>query len=146
MNHKKTFSWVLFMLLAVFFLSAIQDALPQESAEQLYEAALFKKEAEGDLQGAVQLFLKIITDFPENRRIAAKAQLQIGICYEKLGLKQAQRAFQKVIDSYPEQTEAVKGANEKLSLLLRAEALIRKEERNLISERYGQVLAWVWIY
>jgi len=126
MNHKKTFSWVLFMLLAVFFLSAIQDALPQESAEQLYEAALFKKEAEGDLQGAVQLFLKIITDFPENRKIAAKAQLQTGICYEKLGLKQAQKAFQAVLDNYPEQIEAVKAAREKLSALQRAQALAEK--------------------
>lgn len=126
MNHKKTFFWVLFMFLAVFFLSTIQDALPQESAEQFYEAALFKKEAEGDLQGAVQLFLKIITDFPENRKIAAKAQLQIGICYEKMGLKQAQKAFQEVIDKYPEQTEAVQTAQEKLSLLIRAEDVVEK--------------------
>ena len=105
------------MLLAVFFLSTIQDALPQESAEQFYESALFKKEAEGDLQGAVQLFLKIITDFPENRKIAAKAQLQIGICYEKLGLKQAQKAFQRVITEYAEQHEVVKDARKRLASL-----------------------------
>ncbi len=131
MNHKKTLFWVLFMFLAGFFLSTIQYALPQESAEQFYEAALFKKEAEGDLQGAVQLFLKIITDFPENRRIAAKAQLQIGICYEKLGLKQAQKAFQKVIDSYPEQAEEVKAAKEKLFSLVRAQAVVEKGDTGL---------------
>ncbi len=117
MNHKKTFSWVIFMLLAVFFLSAIQAAFLQESAEELYEAALFKKEAEGDLQGAVQLFLKIITDFPENRKIAAKAQLHIGLCYEKLGLTEAQKAFQLVVDNYPDQTEAVKSAKERIAAL-----------------------------
>ena len=139
MNHKKTFFWVLFMFLAVFFLSTIQDALPQESAEQFYEAALFKKEAEGDLQGAVQLFLKIITDFPENRKIAAKAQLQIGICYEKLGLKQAQKAFQKVIDSYPEQTEAVKVANEKLAILLRAQSVVEKGDKEFKIRKVGSL-------
>jgi len=129
MNHKKTFFLVLFMLLAVFFLSNIQEALSQESAEQLYEAALFKKEADGDLQGAVQLFLKIITDFPDNRKIAAKAQLQIGICYEKLGLKQAQKAFQEVIDKYPEQTGEVKVAREKLSFILKVQAGLDKGDR-----------------
>ncbi|MCK4966710.1 PD40 domain-containing protein, partial [bacterium] len=71
----------------------------------------------------IQLFINIITKFSEERNIAAKAQLQIGMCYEKLGLNQAQKAYQKVVENYPEQTEAVKLANEKLSLILRAKAV-----------------------
>ncbi len=144
MNHKKTFFWVLFMFLAVFFLSTIQDALPQESTEQLYEAALFKKEAEGDLEGAVQLFLKIITDFPENRKIAAKAQLQIGICYEKLGLKQAKKAFQEVIDKYPEQKDAVATAKERvINLEEYASDINRKAEQHF---KKGNELLNLWEY
>jgi len=125
----KFFLWIFALSLIIFLLIPSQEALSQETAEELYEAALFKKEAEGNLEGAVQLFLKIITDFPENRRIAAKAQLQIGICYEKLGLKQAQRAFQEVIDKYPEQTEAVKAAKGKLAVLLRAQTVVEKGDK-----------------
>jgi Tol biopolymer transport system component len=109
----------------------LQEALSQESAEQLYEAALFKKEAEGDLEGAIKIFQKIIAEFPENRTMAAKAQFQIGLCYEKLGLKEAQKAFQKVVDNYPEQTEMVNVAKQKLSRLLRAETVIEKGDKQL---------------
>lgn len=131
MNRTKIFLRIFAVSLIMVFLLPSQEALSQESAEQLYEAALFKKEAEGDLQGAVQLFIKIITDFPDSRKMAAKAQLQIGICYEKLGLKKAQKAFQEVIDKYPEQAETVKIANEKLSTLVRAQAVVEKGDMGL---------------
>jgi Tol biopolymer transport system component len=114
----------------MFSITPLKHAFSQESAEELYEAAIFKKDAEGDLQGAIQLFLKVIAKFPENRKVAAKAQFQIGICYEKLGLKEAEKAFQKVIDNYPEQADAVKMAKEKLSVLLKAQ--------NFVEKGYGQ--------
>jgi hypothetical protein len=41
----------------VFFLGVVGDyVFSQETAEGVYEAALLKEEAEGDLQGAIQLF------------------------------------------------------------------------------------------
>ncbi len=57
------------------------------------------------------------------------AQLRIGFCYEKLGMKEAQRNFQNVIDNYPNQIEAVKVAKEKLSLLLRAHDVLEKRDK-----------------
>jgi len=126
MNRAKIFLWFTAGIFILFSLAPLQEALSQESAEELYEAALFKKEAEGDLQGAIQLFLKITTKFSENRKVAAKAQLQIGMCYEKLGLREAQKAYQKVIDTYPEQTEEVMMAKEKLSVILKAQAGLDK--------------------
>ena len=98
----------------------------QNSSEPkvLFEKAKFMMETKGDLQGAIKLFEEIIKKYPNERDVAATAQLQIGICLEKLGTKEAQKAFQKVIDNYPEQSEAVREAKEKLSLLLRSRALI----------------------
>jgi hypothetical protein len=93
MHRSKIFLLVLELVLTAFLLIPLQEAFSQESADELYEAAVFKKEAEGDLQGAIQIFLKVIAKFPENRKVAAKAQLQIGICYEKLGLGEAQKAW-----------------------------------------------------
>jgi len=92
----------------------------------LLRAAIEKEEVDGDLQGAIDLYKKIIAKYGGNRPIAAKAQLHIGFCYEKLGLKEAVKAFQKVVDSYPEQGEAVKVAREKLEILSRAQAIIEK--------------------
>jgi len=80
------------------------------------------------------LFQHIIEKFSGNTSIAAQAQLRIGLCYEKLGeknSKQAQEAFQKVIDNYPLQSEVVKTAQEKLSLLLKAQALVETGEKEL---------------
>jgi len=120
MHRSKIFLWVLGLVLIAFFLVPMQKALSQESADELYEAAVFKKEAEGDLQGAIQIFLKVIAKFPENRKVAAKAQLQIGICYEKLGMQEAQKAFQSVVDKYPEQAQEVALAKERLAKIAKA--------------------------
>jgi len=125
MNNKKIFIGIVFAI-------AITAAFGlQNSSEHkvLFEKAKFTMETKGDLKGAIKLFKEIIQKYPDQREYAAKSQLYIGLCYEKLGLKEAQKAYQKVIDSYPEQTEAVRVANEKLSLFLRAEAVIRKEDK-----------------
>ncbi len=127
MNKKKIFIGIAGLAVA-FLVSAwgVNNASPgfsQQSAEELYQAALLKIEAEGDLSGAIKILQGLIVKFPEKREVAAKAQLQIGICHEKLGTKEAEKAFQKVIDNYPDQSEAVREAKEKLSLLLRARAL-----------------------
>jgi Tol biopolymer transport system component len=68
----------------------------------------------------------------KDRSLAAKAQLRIGYCYEKMGLRDAEKAFQMVIDNYPGQEKAVKEAKDKLSILLRAQAVIKKEEKGII--------------
>ena len=54
-------------------------------------------------------------------------------------LKEAQKAYQKVVTSYPEQTETVKLANEKLSLLQRAEASAAKEDKELSIRRLKEL-------
>ena len=131
MNPTKIRFLLFIAILIIFSFTLLQEAQSQESAEQFYEAALFKKEAEGDLEGAIKIFQKIIAEFPENRKMAAKAQFQIGICYEKLGLKEAQKAFKKVVDNYPEQTEMVNVAKQKLSRLLRAKTVIEKGDKQL---------------
>src|SRR4030042_5271286 len=130
MIGKRTVIWVAGVAVA-FLVSALAAGnaparLSQQSAEDLYQSALLKKEAEGDLNGAIKVFQDILAKFPDKRDIAAKAQLQIGLCYEKLGLKAAAKAFQKVISDFPEQQEAVKQAREKLPLLPAAQAALEK--------------------
>ncbi|MFC2157840.1 tetratricopeptide repeat protein [Acidobacteriota bacterium] len=127
MKPKKRMKLFLAVICLIFSFVLAHGILLPQSAEALYEAAVYEKEAGGDLEGAIEIFQKIVKEFPQSRKVAAKAQLQIGMCYEKLGIKEAQRAYEDVVANYPEQTEAVKQAKEKLSVLLRA-AIPAKEE------------------
>jgi Tol biopolymer transport system component len=103
----------------------------QQSAEQLYKTGLYEEEVGGNLQKAIEIYQDTLKRFPDNRGIAAKAQLHIGLCYDKLGASEAEKAFQKVLDNYPEQSDAVREAKEKLSILLRSRALIKTGDAGL---------------
>jgi Tol biopolymer transport system component len=120
------------ILLLAFSFGLILASSVQQSAEGLYEAAIFKKDADGDMAEAIEIFREIVERFPGNVEIAAKAQLQIGICYEKLGqknVKQAQEAFQKVLDNFPTQSAEVKIAREKLSVILKPMQVVEKTDQ-----------------
>jgi len=113
-------------------LSAGGSARQAEDPGVLLRAAIEKEEVEGNLQAAIELYKQIIAKYGDNRVIAAKALLRLGGCYEKLGEQQAglaQKAYEKVIENYPDQTEAVSKAKEKLSAILRAQALIEKGDK-----------------
>lgn len=120
-----------FIVFGVFALMIVlvSSGYIQQNAEQLYQSGIYKEEVEGELEGAIDIYKKILRQFPENREIAANVQLHIGLCYEKLGLKEAQKAYQKVVDNFPEQREAVKVAKEKLSTLVRAQTVIKKGDK-----------------
>jgi len=132
MNKDRISRSFLGVLLLAISLGLILAASVQQSAEELYEAAVFKKDADGDMEGAIRIFCEIVERFPSSVEIAAKAQLQIGICYEKLGQKnieQAQEAFQKVLDNYPNQSAEVKIAREKLAALLKPRPAAEKRNQ-----------------
>ncbi len=125
---KTHFPFYLCILGLLFFCSGLSS---QQTAGELFEKALYIEEGQGDLQKAIGLYQDIVKRFPGEREVAARAQLHIGFCYEKLGLEEAQKAFQEVVENYPEQSEAVKVAREKLSVLTRAQALIEKGREEL---------------
>lgn len=117
MSKKKTREKILVICFVLSLSGMAAWLLSQETAEGLYEAALLKKEAQGDLQGAIQLFQKILKTFPDKREVAAKAQFQIGICYEKLGTAEAVKAYELVLKNYADQPELVAAARERLAAL-----------------------------
>ncbi len=91
--------------------------LLSQSAAALFEQGLLKENAEGDLNGAIAVFSRVAGDKAADPSIRAKAQLHIGMCYEKLGQREARTAYQKVIDGYPQQHQEVALAREKLARL-----------------------------
>lgn len=107
----------IFLAFAVVILSS---AYIQQSAEQLYQSGLYKEEVEGELERAIEIYERIIKDFPENESTAAKALYHIGMCYEKLGKQEALKAYQRLIDEYPGQKQEVALAKERLARLTEA--------------------------
>ena len=114
-NRRKIFLTLFLTIGCLIFVFGNLNS--QESAAEHFEKAFYYEDVQGDLQKAIELYEQILKQFPENREIAAKAQLHIGLCYEKLGLTEAQKAYQKVVDNYPDQTEAVKSAKERIARL-----------------------------
>ncbi len=119
-----------FLIIGFSLLVMIPDALEAGSSEQraAFEQAIVVEEIHGRVEEAVVLYQKIIEE-AEEPSLAAQAQLRIGICYEKLGLKEAQAAFQKVVDDYPGQEREVAIAKQKLARLTKLLAEVSKQPR-----------------
>lgn len=119
------------ILTVVFLLFVFCIAtLAAQNGYDLFQKALAKERAEGNLEEAIALYQKVIEE-SKDESLAAKAQLRIGICYEKLGRQEAQKAYQKVIDNYPSQTEAVRLARQKLSRFVQAKSVMEKSAEGL---------------
>ena len=87
-----------------------------QTGQEYFQKALSKERAEGNLREAIVLYQKAI-EASKDEGLAAKAQLQIGLCYEKLGVQDAEKAFRLVVEKYPNQNAAVKQAKERLERL-----------------------------
>ncbi len=117
----------------VLVLSLSLGIFAVQSGQDLFQKALAKERAEGNLEEAIVLYQKVI-DLSQDKALKAQAQLRIGLCYEKLGqksIKQAQEAFQKVVDNYPTQSEEVRVAREKLNFFKKAQSPTASGENKL---------------
>ena len=60
-----------------------------QTGHDLFQQALVKERADGDLRGAIDIYERIAQEFTADRQLAAKALVQLGQCYEKLGSTEA---------------------------------------------------------
>ena len=110
---------ILVLTIVGLFLSGI-EVFPQQTADQLYEKALYLEEARGEMKQAIDLYQEIIKQYPGNRQVVAKALLHAGFCYEKLGLKEAQQLYQRVINDFAENKDEVFAARTRLAMINQA--------------------------
>ena len=115
MNKKKNLIMVILLLAGVSFL--FSSLIQQETAKELFERALYLEETKGDLEKAIEVYKQVIKKFPDERATAAKAQLHIGLCYEKLGYAEAVKAYELVLQKYADQPEQVAVARNQLAAL-----------------------------
>jgi Tol biopolymer transport system component len=135
---------------------ALQVGAPTlaQTGHDLFQQALVLEQAEGNLQAAIQMYERIVEEFAGDRELVAKALVQMGRCYEKLGLTDARQVYRRVIDDFPEQRSEVAIARERLASLseelaeLRRQPTFRKIEiaskpRNGVLSPDGSKLAFV---
>jgi Tol biopolymer transport system component len=113
MNHKR----VLFLVTFIAVITAAIEGQTSPEYKVLFEKAKFTMETKGDLNGAINLFNDIIKKYPKEREYAAKSQLYIGLCYEKLGNTEARKAYEVVVRDFADQAETTKLARERLNVL-----------------------------
>jgi tricorn protease-like protein len=105
--------------LALAMVQLVAAPAAAQTAHDLLQQALVKEQAEGDLRGAIELYERIVAEFSAERPVAAKALVQMGLCYEKLGTGEAERAYRRVVQDFPDQRDMVEQARTRLTALAR---------------------------
>ncbi|HUU28539.1 MAG TPA: hypothetical protein VM123_12080 [archaeon] len=86
---------VVFAFIFIPFLSGCNRQIslgynPQMAVE-LYQHGLYQEEVERDLFYAINIYMKIVNEYPLDIWIASKAQVHILLCYIKLNKQEQQR-------------------------------------------------------
>jgi len=108
--------WISGVVFALMFV-VVSSAYAQQNAGVLLQSGLYKEEVNGDLEAAIKVYERVLKDFPKDRLVAAKAQLHIGLCYEKLGTAEARTAYESVVRDFADQSEIVAQARVRLAAL-----------------------------
>jgi len=97
---------ILLLLFATTILLA-QSSNPRD----LFQQALVRQTANGDIHGAIPIYERIVRDFSSDHPLAAKALVQLGRCYELLGNPvKARIYYQQIVNNYSDQTDIVRDA------------------------------------
>ena len=118
---------VIAIFLSCVLLSA--SSLLASSVEETYQAALMQEKGEGNLKEAIRLYKQVIEAHEKGKgdeSMAARAQLRIGVCQEKLGLAQARQTYEAVIDEHPGQPQVRAEAAQRLESTHQREATIER--------------------
>jgi uncharacterized protein len=104
-------------LLALALAAALSAGAPAEAqtVSELLQKGIYTQETLGDLDGAIKIYRQLLAAAKENRTYAAQAQYRLALCLVAKGESaEAGKAFQAVIDNYPEQKELVEKARERM--------------------------------
>ncbi|MBN2477357.1 MAG: tetratricopeptide repeat protein [Pirellulales bacterium] len=108
---------VAFLVVGVATLACVAAAAA-ESPSDLLEKGIYTEETVGDLDKAIEIYQKIISQAEDNRAFVAQAQLRLGKCLLKQGKQQdGEAALRKLVNQFkdaPDQKELVAKARELL--------------------------------
>src|SRR5690348_9576924 len=108
---KRKVGWMICALAGVMLAAQENDS----RADLALQAAIKKETVDGDLKGAIEQYRKIAQG--KDRALAARALVRMGQCYEKLGDTEARKAYERVVQEFRDQQEAVRQARNRLATL-----------------------------
>ncbi len=114
--------------ISIIFLIIINLAYTQSSLE-IFQKGLYQENGAGNLEEAINIYISVINDGNADRLLRAYAQLHIGICYEKLGIAKAKKAYQNVLENFADQQDAVAEARKRIERFVREVPNINPEAR-----------------
>lgn len=105
------------LIAATLFLILGAGATAAQDGHDLFQQALVAERVKGDLEEAIQLYREVVDTHANQRDLAARALLQMGQCYEKLGDPAAHEVYQRVLRDYADQAGSVAGVRARLASL-----------------------------
>jgi Tol biopolymer transport system component len=106
---------ILVLVTVVVLLAVGASIVHAQSGYDLFQKALVKERAVGDVEEALRLYQRIVKEFSGNHALAAKAELRMGLLYDRLGRKaDAQRAYQNVVGQYADQSNEARQARARI--------------------------------
>lgn len=107
----------IFLVVVAFCVIVPVANAQQNKAEQLYQQGIYEMEGKGDYAKAIESFNQVMTKFPKEKVTGAKALLNIGRCYEKLGKSEATKAYERILKEFKDQPQIVAEASARLAVL-----------------------------
>src|SRR5438876_9051159 len=103
--------------LAMVLLLFAATTLTAQNGSDLFQQALVRQTANGDIQGAIQIYERIVRDFASNRPLVARTLVQLGKCYESLGQAKARDYYEQTLSKYADQPDMVTEARNRLAAI-----------------------------
>ncbi|MCH8963065.1 MAG: PD40 domain-containing protein, partial [Bacteroidetes bacterium] len=118
MNTTKTTTMLAALALGLCLAAHVALAQQQNKGDVLLQEARHKEIIDGNLEEAISLYQKIVDNVSDiGRAVAARALVQMGKSYEKLGVHlvaEARQAYEQVVRDYPDQPDMVAEAQSRL--------------------------------
>jgi Tol biopolymer transport system component len=92
------------------------------SADGLLGTAQYQERVEGKIDEAIATYKKVLAAPDATSSQKARAQLHIGLCYERLGLEEARKAYEAVLEKYAGEQESANTARTRLAAMGQAKA------------------------
>jgi Tol biopolymer transport system component len=112
------------IILIIAALGGARIISAEQGANDLFQKALSKERAEGQLDDAIVLYARVVKEYASDRPLVAKALMQLGACYEKLGRAEARAAYERVVREFSDQGRIVVEAGARLAALARPRSVL----------------------
>jgi len=112
---------VAFLFVTLLIPSAVTGRQSEGSGDVQLKAAMHAELVDGDLPSAIEAYKTIVSRHADNRGLVARALLQLGGCYEKLGQAEARKTYEQLVRDYADQSEPAVQARARLAALGRTQ-------------------------